>query len=46
METVASSTVALCCFGGSTTKPFCDGIHRKKGFRAARRAVSQEEGQA
>jgi CDGSH-type Zn-finger protein len=29
----------------STTKPFCDGTHSKVGFRAAERAVREEEGQ-
>ena len=31
--------VALCRCGASTTKPFCDKTHSKKGFEAAERAV-------
>ncbi|MDP9476143.1 MAG: CDGSH iron-sulfur domain-containing protein [Actinomycetota bacterium] len=38
------AAVALCRCGGSTTKPFCDGTHSRLGFRAAERAVRQEEG--
>ena len=38
------TTVALCRCGASTTKPFCDGTHSRLGFRAAERAVREEEG--
>ncbi len=34
--------IALCRCGGSTTKPFCDGTHSRKGFEAAERAVARE----
>ena len=33
--------IALCRCGGSTTKPFCDGTHSRKGFEAAERAVRE-----
>ena len=31
--------LALCRCGGSSTKPFCDGTHRRNGFEASERAV-------
>ena len=34
-------SIALCRCGGSTTKPFCDGTHSRKGFEAAERAVAR-----
>ena len=38
-------TIALCRCGASTNKPFCDGTHSTLGFRAAERAVREEEDQ-
>ena len=32
--------IALCRCGGSATKPFCDGTHKRNGFQAAERAVA------
>jgi CDGSH-type Zn-finger protein len=31
-------SIVLCRCGGSTTKPFCDGTHRRTGFQAAEKA--------
>jgi CDGSH-type Zn-finger protein len=41
-DVAEGKTVALCRCGGSTTKPFCDGTHSRKGFEAAERAVAAE----
>jgi CDGSH-type Zn-finger protein len=39
--TERGESVALCRCGGSTTKPFCDGTHSRKGLEAAERAVRE-----
>jgi len=42
-DTGDKKVVALCRCGGSTTKPFCDGTHSRKGFDAAERAIAAEQ---
>ena len=37
----AQKRLALCRWGASTEKPFCDGTHSKIGFQAAERAVPE-----
>ena len=34
--------IALCRCGGSSTKPFCDGTHKRNGFAAPERASAPD----
>jgi CDGSH-type Zn-finger protein len=35
--------IALCRCGGSSTKPFCDGTHKRNGFEAPERAAARAQ---
>src|SRR5688572_2423356 len=39
---IGGQFVALCRCGGSATKPFCDGTHKRNGFDACERVADAE----
>jgi len=41
-ENHGKGNIALCCCGHSTSKPFCDGTHKKTDFRSSR--LTDDEG--
>jgi 3-phenylpropionate/trans-cinnamate dioxygenase ferredoxin subunit len=38
-----NGNIVLCRCGGSSTKPFCDGTHKTRGFHAPERAVEERD---
>ena len=42
VKRIGGKFISLCRCGGSATKPFCDGTHKRNGFEACEKATDPE----